>query len=126
MKMKHTGNLPERPVEQDKLICNAYYLMEVSGLSDIEIDALIEHDLLTPLKSENNDGVNYRTGETLHFALHAVFFATCARRLRDDFELDCNGLILALNLMRRIDSLQEELRFVRACSPSLPFYSDTD
>jgi hypothetical protein len=36
------------------------------------------------------------------------------RRLRDDFELDRNGMVLALTLMQRIDALNEELDALRA------------
>ncbi|MFZ6849401.1 chaperone modulator CbpM [Undibacterium sp. RuRC25W] len=104
--------------EKVKSVCNAYYLMEVSGLSEIELDALIEHKLLTPINDAEHSEKHLRTGETLHFALHAVFFTTSARRLRDDFELDCNGLIMALTLIRQIDTLSDEIRWLNARLPS--------
>ena len=107
----------------EKSVCNGYYLMEFSGLSEAEIAALIDHDLLIPLHNVSDSKDVIRTGDTVHFALHALLYTTSARRLRDDFELDSNGLILALNLMRRIDNLQEELGVLRACLPATTFYS---
>jgi chaperone modulatory protein CbpM len=43
--------------------------------------------------------------------------ARLARRLRDDFELDRAGLALALRLMQRIDSLEQEVERLRARLP---------
>ena len=41
--------------------------------------------------------------------MHVVTVRT-ARRLRDDFELDRNGVALALTLLRRIAQLEAEVR----------------
>ncbi|MBC7415273.1 MAG: hypothetical protein H7327_10100, partial [Herminiimonas sp.] len=48
------------------------------------------------------------------FALRWVVTATTARRLRDDFELDRNGVSLALTLMQRIEDLEAQLGELRA------------
>jgi len=123
MSMIQVARASPHQLGTEKTVCNGYYLMEISGLSESEIEALIDHDLLTPLSNRNETGKSVRAGDTVHFALHAVLFVTSARQLRDDFELDCNGLILALNLLRKIDILQEELSVLRACLPASTFYS---
>ncbi|MFZ6862733.1 chaperone modulator CbpM [Undibacterium sp. Ji67W] len=123
MNMIQVSNTRKHHLAPEKTICNGYYLMEVSGLSESEIQALIDHALLTPIHISNDAGNSVRVGDTVHFALHAVLFTTNARRLRDDFELDCNGMILALNLLRRIDNLQEEMSALKACLPAGTFNS---
>ena len=51
--------------------------------------------------------------EVKTFSLHYIVIAKRARKLRDDFELDRHGVVLALTLMRRIDELQAELQVER-------------
>jgi len=124
MKIKHTANISDVAVEPDQLICNLYYLMQVSGLSEDEIEALVEHNLLTPIHQTETSETISQTTSSKHFSLNEVLFASCARRLKDDFELDSNGLVMALHLMRRIDRLQAELSVLRACTSQLTFFSD--
>lgn len=52
----------------------------------------------------------------LHRA-ESVVLVRSARRLRDDFDLEANGLAVALSLLRRIRALERELADVRARSP---------
>ena len=48
---------------------------------------------------------------------HALPTARMAARLRRDFELDLQGVALALTLLRRIDALEAENARLRAISP---------
>lgn len=89
----------------DQAVCSAQHLAEISGLSDLELDELIECGVIVPVDI---------TSRSLSFYLRHVVTANTARRLRDDFELDRNGLALAMTLMRRMVGLQEELDRMRA------------
>ena len=48
------------------------------------------------------------------FYLHSIVTVTTARRLRDDFELDLHGLLLALTLLQRLGETEAALAEVRA------------
>lgn len=85
--------------------CSITYLRDVSGLSEEEINELIENGLLTPIDGKAMAKI---------FPMHSIVTVSSARRLRDDFELDSHGMILALTLMQRIDDLQSELNLLRA------------
>lgn len=89
----------------DQGVCSARYLVEVSGLSNEELDDLIENGVIVPVDDN---------AQPKSFQLRYVVTANMARRLRDDFELDRHGVALALTLMRRIDELEAELNSVRA------------
>jgi chaperone modulatory protein CbpM len=47
-----------------------------------------------------------------------VTVARTACRLRDDFELDTSGLSVALTLLQRVRTLEEELARLRAQFPA--------
>lgn len=89
----------------DQNACSITYLCAVSGLSEKEINDLIDHDLITPIDDQ---------AKIKNFPLHSLVTANNARRLRDDFELDNHGMILALTLTQRINDLQMELKLLRA------------
>ena len=89
-------------------ICSIEHLVEVSGLSLEEIDNLVEDGLMEPADAP----APARSFHLLH-----VVTARQARRLRDDFELDRNGLTLALTLLRRIDFLEQALRVAQSRHP---------
>jgi chaperone modulatory protein CbpM len=89
----------------DQGVCSAQYLGEASGLSEEEIQDLIENGVIEPVDDNAQPGL---------FQLRHVVTANMARRLRDDFELDRHGVALALALMRRIEELEAELSAVRA------------
>jgi DNA-binding transcriptional MerR regulator len=79
-------------------------LVEQSGLSEHDLDVLVECGALRPRD-----------------AVHRVFSARCvvtaraARRLRDDFALDdVHALAVVLRMHERIDALEYELRRLRA------------
>lgn len=48
------------------------------------------------------------------FEAECIALVRTARRLRDDFELDANGLAVAISLLRRMRALEAELAEVRA------------
>jgi chaperone modulatory protein CbpM len=85
-------------------VCQIEHLVEVSGLSIFEIEDLIENDLIIPID---------RSMVPHTFALQIVLVVKKARRLKDDFQLDSNGLVLALTLLERIDVLENELQLLR-------------
>jgi len=86
-------------------LCPLEHLAEVSGLSIEEIEDLIDTDLIKPVDTG---------APTRMFQLRCVVTVRTARRLRDDFELDRQGLALALSLLQRIDELQAEIHAVKA------------
>lgn len=81
--------------------CTTQQLTEVSGLSEQELSGLIDHHFLVPADAQAIPKT---------FPLHAIVMANRARRLRDDFELESNGLLLVLSLLDRIEALQEQLK----------------
>lgn len=86
-------------------ICSARNLVDVSGLSNEELDDLIDNGVIVPVDAG---------ARPMSFPLRCIVVATMARRLRDDFELDRHGLTLAMTLMQRIEELEMELNAVRA------------
>jgi chaperone modulatory protein CbpM len=81
-------------------VCELEHLIEVSGLTPDEMDDLVENGLVAPSAAQPAPRV---------FHLVHVVTVLRARRLRDDFELDRNGLTLAMTLLRRIDELEQKL-----------------
>lgn len=88
----------------DELVCSIEHLVEVSGLTRIELEELINVGLVAPMDA---------AAEPPAFSLSNVVTATVGRRLRDDFELDCNGMVLAMTLLQRIEQLQREVDALR-------------
>ncbi|MFW7341455.1 chaperone modulator CbpM [Pollutimonas sp. H1-120] len=86
-------------------ICSLEHIMEVSGLARDDILNLIETGILTP---SNDDPHNY------FFHTECIVVARTARRLRDDFELDEQGLAIAMRLLGRIKDLESELASLRS------------
>ncbi|MEB0033064.1 chaperone modulator CbpM [Undibacterium sp. RTI2.1] len=82
-------------------VCQIDHLIEVSGLSLEEIEELIDHEIIVPLDRSANPRLFY---------LQYVMTVKMARRLRDDFQLDRNGLSLALTLLQRVQALEAELK----------------
>ncbi len=89
----------------EQAICSARNLVEVSGLSNEELDDLIENGVIAPVEA---------SAQPMSFPLRYIVVASTARRLRDDFELDRHGMTLAMTLMHRIEELEMELNAVRA------------
>lgn len=94
--------------------CSFLTLIEASGLTDEEVRWLMESGALMPLSTPQTEP---QPQENLSFPAAALPVARLARRLRDDFELDRAGLALALRLMQRIDSLEQEVERLRARLP---------
>lgn len=86
-------------------ICSFDHLVQVSGLNHDALLNLVEAGILEPT---NTDSKNY------FFPNDCIVIARTARRLRDDFELDPEGLAVAINLLRRIDKLEAQLHALQA------------
>ena len=81
-------------------VCTIEYLAEMSGLSIEEIEDLALSGVIWPAEV---------AGQPRRFHLLHVVTVRQARRLRDDFELDSNGVALAMTLLRRIAVLEQAL-----------------
>lgn len=89
-------------------VCSIEHLVEVSGLSLEEIEDLVENGLMDPADA---------AAPSRSFHLLHVVTVRQARRLKDDFQLDRNGLALAMTLLRRIDSLERALLVAQSRHP---------
>jgi chaperone modulatory protein CbpM len=86
-------------------------LAELSGLSEGELRALEDCGAIAPVaKVDPADA-------TPKFGAECIVAARTAFRLRNDFELDAQGLAVALALLERVHSLEDELRDLRAQLP---------
>lgn len=87
--------------------CSLEYIVDGSGLSRQDVLDLVEAGVLEPLGQDREKYV---------FHTDCIVLACKARRLRDDFELDTAGLVLAMSLLRRMDELRAEVASLRARS----------
>ena len=85
-------------------------LAELSGLSEAELHELEDCGAIAPIDPDAG---------TQTFSAHYLVLARTACRLRDDFELDTQGLAVALALLDRVRALEAELRDLRARRPDL-------
>ena len=83
-------------------------LAEVSGLSLAELRELVAYGALAP---KNPDEAEWM------FGAPCVVTVRIASRMRRDFDLDVQGLALALSLIGRIHQLEAELRQLRVLMP---------
>jgi hypothetical protein len=83
-------------------------LCELSGLSESELRVLVECGAIAPDDPDARDWT---------FRADRLVVARSASRLRKDFELDPQGLALALALLERVRDLEEQLRDLRARIP---------
>lgn len=83
-------------------------LVELSGLSEMELRQLVETGALVPRDM---------SGKQWSFSGHYVITARAIRRLRDDFDLGPNALALALLFLDRIRDLEVQLCELRAQLP---------
>jgi chaperone modulatory protein CbpM len=81
-------------------VCTIEDLAEVSGLSQGEVEDLVVSGVIWPADAAVQPAC---------FHLLHVVTVRQARRLRDDFELDSNGVALAMTLLRRIGVLEQAL-----------------
>jgi chaperone modulatory protein CbpM len=84
----------------DTELCTLEHLAQASGLSRAELRDLIDCGTIVPAAENAGSEV---------FHLQYIIVARTARRLRDDFELNSQGMVLALNLLRRIEALERAL-----------------
>ena len=81
-------------------------LAEWSGLSEAEINELADYGAITPMDAAS-----------LTFDAQCIVAARTARRLRDDFDLNTQGVALALTLLDRVRDLEAQLGDLRARLP---------
>ncbi|MBP6017892.1 MAG: hypothetical protein KA735_00240 [Burkholderiaceae bacterium] len=80
--------------------CTLEHLIEVSGLDRNDLLTLVEADVI-PAEVPNPEHYLFRSD--------SIVLARTARRLKDDFELNTDGLILAVSLVQRIHRLEAKL-----------------
>jgi chaperone modulatory protein CbpM len=80
----------------------------LSGLSSELLRFLVECEALPGVRSSVGDPV---------FESASLTIARAARRLRDAFELENQGLAVAVSLLRRIEALEAELVRLKAEAP---------
>jgi len=83
-------------------------LSELSGLSETELRELEDCGAIAPADPR---------AATRTFGAEGIVAARTAFRLRHDFELDAQGLAVALALLERVRALEGELREIRAQLP---------
>jgi chaperone modulatory protein CbpM len=86
----------------------------LSGLSVNELQHLVDCEALSPAPAE--PAADTRAAEA-RFSADCLSLARAASRLRNDFDLDANGLTLTLRLLNRIHELEAELHDLRAQLP---------
>jgi chaperone modulatory protein CbpM len=84
-------------------------LAELSGLAPALLDELVSYSAIVPLDPS--------TAEP-RFGADALSAARNAQRLRQDFDLDTPGLLVALGLLDRVHELERQLRSARARMPA--------
>ena len=85
-------------------------LAELSGLPLGLAEELLDCGAIAPLELR-------RTRTELRFGSAALRTARAAGRLRADFELDVQALVLALGLLERVADLEAQVRDLRARQP---------
>ena len=91
-------------------------LVELSGLSATDVQHLVDCEALLPLNPA--EPIAAREAAECHFSAECLTLVRTASRLRDDFDLDANGLALALQLLNRIHELEADMRNLRARLPA--------
>jgi chaperone modulatory protein CbpM len=87
-------------------------LIEMSGLREAELLELVHCGAIqAQIEGNGQPDAGYR------FSARVVTVARTACRLRDDFELDTRGLSVALRLLERVRTLEEEIGRLRAELP---------
>jgi chaperone modulatory protein CbpM len=83
-------------------------LCELCALPLPLVEELVGGGVIAPLESGAAEP---------RFGGQALSAARTARRLREDFDLDASGLMLALGLIDRVHELEREIRALRARLP---------
>ena len=87
-------------------------LARVCGISTADLDELVEYGALQPLQSEPAE-----TGRPL-FSADCVTRMRTASQLQLDFDLDWFAVALLLQHIQRIETLERQLRSLRAQLPA--------
>jgi chaperone modulatory protein CbpM len=95
--------------------CTLHELVEASQLSAEELRELVELGVLQPLQAAGPESP--APGAEPRFAAECLVTVRAVRRLRQDFDLDAHGVSVALALIERIESLERQLRALRAQLP---------
>jgi chaperone modulatory protein CbpM len=85
-------------------------LAECSGLSEPELEDLVALGAIEPVDPE---------AQQWNFAARCIVAARAACRLRNDFELDVQGLALVMSLLDRVEELEAELARQHARAPRM-------
>ena len=80
-------------------------VVNASGMTEAEVTELVRYGALVPRDAE---------APTWTFESRWLLVARTASRLRRDFDLDPHGVSVVLSFVDRIESLQAELRSLRA------------
>jgi chaperone modulatory protein CbpM len=91
-------------------------LAAMSGLSPSELQQLVDCEALVPVVPTAEPAGATQSAEARFGAQHLAL-TRAAARLRDDFDLDENGLVLTLCLLKRIHELEAQLHHLRAQWP---------
>ena len=83
-------------------------LSQCSGLSETELRDLVELGAIEPLDA---------TAPEPSFGTRCIVAARTACRIRNDFELDTQGLALVLSLLERVEELESALQRLDARLP---------
>jgi chaperone modulatory protein CbpM len=83
-------------------------LAKLSGLSEAELSELVDCGAIVPTDMDSEEWI---------FDAGCLAVAKTACRLRNDFELDTQGLAVALTLLARIHNLETQLHDLRAQLP---------
>ena len=108
-----TSLLVEAVWLNDADACTLEELAEYSGLSHAELAELVALGAIEPDRVPDTGG----PAPGYIFRSQTIVMARTARRLRDDFELDTQGLAVALNLLQRIQALEARLAAADARLP---------
>ena len=80
-------------------------LVNASGLTEAEVTELVQYGALVPRDP---------SAPALTFESRWLIVARNASRLRREFDLDAHGVSVVLSFAERIESLEAELRSLRA------------
>ena len=88
-----------------------FELAECSGLSEDQLRELVDLGALAPLDPDAREW---------NFGAQCIVAARTACRLRNDFELDSQGLALVLSLLERVQELEGLVQRLNARLPRRP------
>ena len=73
-------------------------LTQLSGLTISDLQHLLDNGVLSPHDHESNQ-----------FSSTSIILLRKVARLKEDFELDVNGMCLSLTLLQKINTLEQQL-----------------